>query len=242
MQIAFAIIFFITVGLSETLRQGFFGLTPSDMKAIIYGALILGALLLLRGDIISTIRRPRQPLYGHEHLNWTWPRTLLGVFLGPLLWALPAAYGFAVMRLDVNPIVPDLLISAIVLQVFLVGIAEGLFFREAAVKAFGADAMQTFAISTLALFIFYIPLGVPEAMIAAGAGLFFLTLRMIGSNVFVVAVIHGATVVIFGQVISLALTEAEMWSYAVFFASAATALSLTVFMLFASQREEERYA
>lgn len=242
MQIAFAVFFFVFVGVCETLRRGVFGLSPSDTPGVICGVMALGALLLLRSDAIYTIHCPQIPLYGNERLNWSWPRTVLGVLLAPLLCIVPIAYGFALIQINVNPIGPDLLVQALLVQVLMVTIAEALFFREAVIKAFGRDMLPVYVISTLAVFIFYIPSGVPGALIAAGAGMFYLTLRLIGSNILVVAVLQGATVVLFGEVLALDLSQSQLWSYAIYFISASAALSLLIFMLFSTPPREAHYA
>lgn len=242
MQVAYAIIFFIFVGVSETLRHGVFGLNPSDTPIIIYGALAICALLLLRSDLITTMHCPKDPLYGSERLNWSWPRTALGVFLGPLLWIVPLAYGFALVQININPVVPETLIRTLLAQVVLVVIAEGLFFREAVIKAFGRDIFPVYVISALAIFIFYVPAGLPAALIAAGSGIYYLTLRLIGTNIWVVAALHGATLILLGEVLSLGLAQSQLWSYSIYFISASAALSLLVFMLFATSSREARYA
>ncbi|MEP3333955.1 CPBP family glutamic-type intramembrane protease [Sedimentitalea sp.] len=185
---------------------------------------------------------PKDPLYGSERLNWSWPRTALGVFLGPLLWIVPLAYGFALVQINLNPIVPETLIQTLLAQVVLVVVAEGLFFREAVIKAFGRDIFPVYVISVLAIFIFYVPAGLPAALIAAGSGIYYLTLRLIGTNIWVVAALHGATLILLGEVLSLGLAQSQLWSYSIYFISASAALSLLVFMLFATSSREARYA
>ena len=242
MRIAFAILFFVFVGLCELLRLGFFGLSNSETSGITYGALALCAVLILRSDLVFTMYCPDQPLYGNERFSWTWSRTVLGLFLGPVIWMVPAAFGFALMQINVSPVIDDVLLRSVLVQVFLVGFAEGLFFREAVIKAFGEDTLPMYVVSALAVFIFYVPTGVPQALIAAAFGVYFLTLRLIGTNILAVALVHGATVVLFSQVISLGLTQADMWTYAAYFTVATAALSLLVFTLFASAGKEPEYA
>lgn len=242
MRIAFAILFFVFVGLCELLRLGFIGLSHSETSGITYGALAVCAVLILRSDVIYTMYCPDHALYGNERFSWIWSRSVLGLFLGPVIWMVPAAFGFALMQINVSPVVADVLFRSVLVQVLLVGFAEGLFFREAAIKAFGEDTLALYVVSALAVFNFYIPTGVPQAVIAAAAGLYFLTLRLIGTNILVVALVHGVTVVLFGQVISLGLTQADMWSYAAYFAVASAALSLMVFTLFSNAGKEPEYA
>lgn len=207
-----------------------------------YGAIAVCALMLLRSDIVFTVRRPVHALYTDTRMNWSWARTALGVFLGPLLLMIPLAYGFALIQINFQPMSTETLIELMVLQIVMISLAEALFFQEAVVKAFGGDVTLIYVASTLAYFIFYLPGGVPDAMIMAGTGLYCLTLRLIGTNILVVAMIHGVTTVMFTQVFSLGLTQAEIWPYAAYFFAAAAALSVLVFAIFSQSRSELQYA
>lgn len=242
MHVAYAIVFVGLVAFFETVRHGVFGLTASETIGTIYGALALAAVLLLRSDVVYILYRPRHALYGDAGLNWTWARTGLGVFLGPLLWIVPAAYGVALIQLNVAPSITTAMMQTALIQMALVGVAEGLFFREAVIKAFAGNRAQIYTVSALAVFVFYFPGGVPQALIATGAAIYFLTLRLIGANVLVGAALQGATVVVFSQMLNLGLTQAEMWPYAAYFLAAATALSLLIFALFSTQRGNPVYA
>lgn len=242
MQVAYAMTFFIFVGVSETLRHGVFGLNPSETPTLIYGALAICALLLLRSDLIPTMHYSKDPLYGRERLNWSWPRSVLGACLGPLLWIVPVAYGFALVQIDINPINSQMVMQTLLTQVLLVVIAEGLFFREAVIRAFGRDILPVYVISALALLIFHLPAGLPMAMIAAGSGIYYLTLRLIGTNIWIVAALHGVTLILFGKVLSLGLSQGQFWPYSIYFMTASAALSMLVFMLFAPSSREARYA
>lgn len=242
MHIAFAVSFFILIGLCETLRHGIFGLSPFETSGIIYGALAFCALIILRGDILFALRMPRDDLYGVQRLNWTWRRSLLGMVLGPLLWIIPLAYGMTLIQINIIPVAGGALVQALIVQVFLVALALELFFREAVIKSFRNDTSAIYLISGLAFFIFYVPQGVPAAMIATGAGLFYLTLRLIGTNILVVVLLHGATTVMFTQVLSLGLTSGDEWAYAGYFLAASAALSAAVYQLFAPKQSEYIYA
>ena len=242
MHIAFAMTYFGLVCLFETLRHGVFGLTSIEVTGTIYGALALGAVLLLRGDVVYTVYTPKHALYGDERLNWTWPRTALGVFLGPFIWILPVIYGVAMLQISVSPNFSATLVQTALVQMVLVGVAEGLFFREAVVKAFAGNRVQIYIISALSVFIFYVPGGVPQALIATGASIYFMTLRLIGTNVLGVAAVQGASIVVFSQVFDLGLAQSDIWSYAAFFLGAALALSLLILTLFSTSRRNFSYA
>ena len=223
-----------------------FGLNPSEVTTVIYGAMVFCAIFVLRGDIVHALRRPRHVLYGGAfgkgRLNWTWSRTVLGLFLGPALWMLPLAYGFALIQINLGPALLQTLLPALGLQILLMALAEELFFREAVVKAFSTSTAAIYFASVLAFFIFYLPGGVPAAMIAAGAGMYYLTLRLIGTNILVVALLHGLTTVAFTRVFPPGLTPDGMWSYAIYFLTAAAALSLLVYGVFAQDRRAIQYA
>lgn len=238
MHIAFAALFFFFVGMSETLRHGIFGLNPSETTGMIVSAMIVCALIILRSDVISLLRRPQSDMYGNARLNWTLPRTFLGLLLGPLLLIVPLAYGFALIQINLNAISTENLVQAFALQIAVIAFAEELFFREAVVKAFRSNISAMYVISALSGFIYYIPGGLPAALIATGAGLYYMTLRLIGTNLLVVAALHAATVFALDQVFSLGLTPGEMWPYAIYFFAAAGALSIAVYSLFSKPQED----
>lgn len=242
MHIAFAVVFFVFVGLSETLRQGIFGLNATEIAGITSGALLFSAVFILRGDIVFLLRRSRQDLYGDARLNWTWPRSGLGLILGPALWILPFIYGSTLIQINFTSISLDTLITALATQVLLVALAQELFFREAVVKAYQSSTRAIYLVSGLAFFIFYVPQGVPAAMIAAGMGLYLVALRLIGTNVLVLALIHGATSVMFTNVLALGLTGRDQWMYGAFFLAGAALLSLIVHQTFSQKRSEYIYA
>lgn len=244
MHIAYAVAFFLFIGLCETLRHGVFGLTSLEITGITYGTLAVLTVLFLRSDLIYVLRRPRHALYGNPRLIWTWGRTALGIVLGPLLWAVPVLYGLAVSQITLLPISPDPLIQFVVLQVGLVALAEEAFFRESAVRAFRSNIAAIYLVSVLAYFIFHIPQGVPDALIAAGAGIYYVTLRLIGTNILAVALVHGATNVMLGDVIALGNTAGDTWRYAGYFFAACALISFAVLQLGATKpnRRQYRYA
>ncbi|MCF6231686.1 MAG: CPBP family glutamic-type intramembrane protease [Rhodobacteraceae bacterium] len=245
MHIAFAVLFFVFIGLSETLRHGIFGLTASEVTGISTGALVLAAVFILRSDIVNLPRRSADNLYGDQKFNWSWGRTILGLILAPLLWAMPIVYGMTMIQINILPLDTQTLIEALIVQVLLVAVAQELFFREAAIKAFNSDVRAIYLISGLSFFIFYVPFGVPGAIIAAGSGIFYLTLRLIGTNILVVALIHGTTSVVFTNVLSLGLkgrNTGDEWTYAGFFLAGSVILSAAVYQIFAPKRSKFAYA
>lgn len=242
MQVAYAIAFFLLVGVCETLRNGVFGFNPSAIPLITNCTLLAGALLLLRSDAIYLIQVPKQPIYGREGLGWSWPQSLLGVVLAPVLFCLPVVYGFAVSGIEFNPFALDSVQPMFLQQTVFMIVCQSLFFGEAVVKAFGRDRMQALIISGLSVFIFYIPDGLPQALIAAGSGIYYLTLRLIGTNMLIVALLHGVTIILFGEVISLGLSQDQQWLYSVCFVFGSAVLSMLTYMIFANSPKENQYA
>ena len=241
-HIAFAIAFFVFVGLCETLRHGLFGLTPYETTGIIFGTLAVLALLILRGDVVFLLRSPRNELYGNPDLGWSWRRSLLGLMFVPLLWLVPAIYGAALIQINWQPISSDELVGLLAFHVFFIAFAQEAFFREAAVKAFGADVSAMFVVAGLCSFIFHMPEGMPAAMIAGGAGLFYMALRLIGTNIIVVSVGHGVTSIVFTSVLSLGLTGQDAWIYAATFLTASVVLAVSIYSVFTSNRRRFEYA
>ena len=242
MHIAYAVLFFFYVGLCETLRHGVFGLSPSETTGMIYGTLVLIALLILRGDVVFLVRRPTLTLYGSEMLTWSWRGTLLGVLLAPLLWSVPVLIALAQGQVAYAPITPEAFVQLLAGPVLAVAVAEELFFREAAIKAFQGTTAGVFLISALAFFIFHLPQGVPAALIWSGMGLFLLSLRLIGTNLLVVALIHAATTVLFTQVLWLDMAGSAAWQQAATILAGSALLSIAVYQLFTRKRSAIHYA
>lgn len=242
MPIAFAICFFFYIGLAETLRHGVFGMNPSEIESAVRAALLLCALFLLRGDLISVIRRPTHGLYGDSRLNWTLARTLAGLVLGPLLLAVPTAYGIATGQISFQPVPSDILIRATVYEAVLLMIGVELFFREAAVKAFSGHLVAMILASVLAYAIYRLPEGIPAAIMAGGAGFYYLALRLSGVNILAVAVVHALVSVVQNQVIPVSTPGAEIWTYAICFTVAAAAMALTLLSMAGPHRREVQYA
>ena len=242
LHIVFSIFVFIFVGLFETFRHGIFGLNPTELLTVTAGILGLCAFAILRTDIISIIRRPQRDLYDQAHLGWTWSRTILGLMLGTLLWVIPAAFDPVQFQTGALTLLTPTLLTALALQVLLVALPQELFFREAAIKAFRGDTTTVYLLSGLAYFVFYVPFGVPTAMIMAGAGVYFMTLRLIGTNILAVALIHGATNVVLSKDATMGLTGNDQWLYAAYFLAASIGLSAVTLRLFAQKPNVYTYA
>ena len=243
MPIAFALTFFVYIGLSETLRHGVFGLSASEIETMLHGLLPICALLLLRSDAIWLIRRPKSELYGDPRLTWTWGRSLLGLVAGPvILLAVPLAYGLWREQVSIQPLNPEALADGLLYQTVVVALGVELFFREAVVKAFAGHGVYMVLASVLACFVYHVPEGLPQAMAAAGAGLFYLALRLAGVNILAVALVHAVVVLAQGQIIPLSVPGSEMWTYAICFTVAAAVLSLTLTNMTGSGRREVSHA
>lgn len=238
MPIAFAICFFIFVGLSETLRQGVFGLNPSETDATLSAALLLCALIVLRTDIVHTVRQPKYAIYGRPSLNWAWSRSVLGLVFGLGLIILPVAISSTLIQINFEEIFVASEIELLVLQGIAAALCIELFFREAAVKAFAGHFGAMALASTLAYFVFRLPLGLADALIAAGAGLYLLTLRLIGTNILLVAVVATVFAAVLNRTLAGFPDGFDMLTYAIYFTVASMILSLTAFSLFSQKSKE----
>lgn len=242
MQIAYAVVFFLLVGVCEALRNGIFGFEPAVTPLITHCALLTGAIVLLRSDAIFLAIKPKHTLYGREDLGWSWSRSLSGVVLAPVIFCLPVAYDAMVSGVDVDLSAAGALQPAVFQYTLLMIICQSLFFGEAVVCAFGRDKLQAIIISGLSIFIFYMPDGIPQALIAVGSGIYYLTLRLNGTNMLIAALLHGCTIIAFGTVISLGLSQDQLWSYSVYYICGAAVLSLLVHAIFARSPREKQYA
>lgn len=242
MHIVFSIFVFIFVGLFETFRHGIFGLNSTELVVVTAGILCLCAFAILRVDVTYLVRPPKRDLYGKAHLGWTWSRTGLGLTLGALLWAIPAIVDPVQLQTTAQSLLTPVMLTALMFQVLLVALPQELFFREAAIKAFRGDTNTIYLLSGLAYFIFYVPFGVPTAMIMAGAGVYFMTLRLIGTSILAIALIHGATNLLLAKGVNLGLTGRDEWLYAAFFLVASLVLSAVITRFFAQKPSEYAYA
>lgn len=242
MPIVFGITFFLYVGLTETLRHGVFGLNQQEIATTSYMALAFCALVLLRADVVFLLRRPRGALYGAARYLWSWPRSVLGILLAPLILIVPVGFGASLTQIKLAFGQIDLLSEAMLFQTLAVALSIELFFREAALKAFAGNLGALVLASGLVSFIHALPGGAHVALMAAGLGLWMLALRLMGTNILVVAAIHGALWVMLNRVLTPAVTGAEIWTYAICFTVAAAGLGLIAVNLFTTRAREMRHA
>lgn len=242
MHIAYAIGFFLFVALSETLRHGIFGLTPSEISAITAATLVLMSILFLRGDLAYLLRAPRDRLYGRRRLAWSWGRTLRGAIAATALCGTAVLVATAAGLLDLRRLSPATLLDLTALQVVVATLPQALFFREAAIKACRQSLPAIYLVSTLACFIHFLPGGPAQAMAAAAVGTFFLTLRLCGVNILAVAVLHGAAAVALVHVIAPAATGgAAPWQVGGAVSAAAALLSLLLYRIFSVRSEKDMF-
>ena len=242
MPVAFAICFFLVVAVSETLRQGVFGMSPVEISTTTYAGLALAALIILRSDLSYVFRRPDLPLYGNAGLNWTLPRTALGLILGTLIVILPAAVGVTLIQINLGSVLAGIFADALVYQAMIVALSVELFFREAAVKAFQDHLGAMILASTLAYFIFRLPDGLAPAVLSGASGLYFMALRLIGTNILVVSAISAAFGIVMTRFVLGHLAGPEIWTYAIYFTAAVVIVSMTVLSLFGPNKREPSYA
>ena len=242
MPVAFAICFFLVVALSETLRHGVFGMSPSEISVISHACLALAALIILRSDLVLICRRPAHALYGYAGLNWTLPRTALGLILGTLIVILPVIVGVTLIQIKPAPVASVQLANAYLYEVFMVALSTELFFREAVVKAFSAHVGALIAASVLAYFVFHLPNGLANAVIAGAAGLYFAVLRVTGTNIIAIVIVSAAFSLAVAQVVLPQIPTSEIWTYAIYFTVASAVLSLIVVSVLRPNQKELSYA
>jgi hypothetical protein len=221
------------------MRQGVFSMNSVETQTVIHVAAAALAVLILRYDLALLVRRPVASVDGSIPGEWGLWRSLLGLALGPLLLLAPLAY----LMLNAQAL-PDKgalagmvsgAFAPLMIKAILLAVCVELFFREAALKAFGENVAVLFIASALATFVFYLPGGFPSALVAAGAGVYYMTLRLIGAHILAVALVHA---LIAGGLAVFAPFVAETWNSAIYFTVAAAALSLTVYSLSAPKRIE----
>lgn len=213
MHLFFAIGFFGLIALGETLRHGIFGLTGAEMALVKHAVMAAMVLFILRGDLVHLVR-PSAQLYGRAQFGWSWARSGLAAALGALVFVPVAIWGAVTGQVTgqvtVSAWTPD------PQSVLLMGSAliQALFLREAVLKGFADSPALAVSVSVLSTFILYMPMGAQAAAVAAGLGVFFVSLRLIGANALIVGALHGTYLVVMGNVLSPSLTAGQGWAYA----------------------------
>lgn len=242
LPVVFGICFFLYVGLTETLRHGVFGLSQQEIATTSYAVLAFCALIILRTDAIFVLRRPNGSLYGEPRLVWSWTRSLLGLLMAPMLLIVPVVFGASLIQIKFDAATLGFLGDTLLFQTFVVALSVELFFREAALKAFGGNFGALLVASALASFVHALPLGGADALIACGLGIWMLALRLFGMNILGVALVHGVMTVVLAKILVPAVAGPEIWTYAISFTVVAVGLFLTVVSLFAPRNKEMQYA
>ncbi|WP_158964523.1 hypothetical protein [Chachezhania sediminis] len=193
----YAAIVAVILCVGETLRHAVFG-PGSDEAFVVHGATLLGSLVILRGDVVSLFRHPRAGHYSRMDCGWTAKRSALGLVLGPAIWLVPIMavgvlnfignsdiVGFSGSSAkDISLPIPVPMAGPLYLSFFAQALVLGLFFREAALKACEGRGGPALLLSTLSVFAFSLPAGGPAALMAAGLGLWLMTLRLSGVHLF----------------------------------------------------------
>lgn len=184
---------------------------------VVYGVLTTASILILRQDTRFLIFAQEHTLYGAQHFKWSWIMSFKLLATVPLIWAYPISYGIFVTDLTIKVVPYDLLIRHLALQIFLVAIAEELFFREAVLKACKTNFLIIIGFSASLFFLFHFHQGLTSALIATALGQIYLSLRLAGMNIVIVALCHGLTNSIFQVYISLSLPGHHSITYPVIF-------------------------
>lgn len=232
MPLTFAILLFFIAGLAESLRQDLIAVDRLAGLSIIGAAATLAALVILRRDAVRVIRPPVSRQDGDRAFAWSWPRTAAALCVVPFLALITMTFGAIFTSYYVHIPHGTALIWGLGVQTIVVALPQELFFREAVLKIFGPGLGVAFAITAGAVALFHLPNGLPAAAMAAGAALAYMALRVVGMNILVVALVHGAANVLFGRVLvpELAGTQA-LWGYTVAFFAAHALFALAVLAL-----------
>lgn len=225
MHVAFAVFVFLLVALQETLSRGVFGATQTESELIVAGAMLAAAGIILRGDIRYLIAPPPGPLYGSVDCGWSIGRSVLGCLLAPLILIVPILWVGGVADLDQRAV---LWIGDVTPVAVVIALASGVFFREAALSAFGGSAPHAAFASGLAVFVMAMGAGLQMALLAAASGVYLMALRLIGCNILVLTGLHVLLVVAVADLGPVSLS----WTYVILFTSVATGLAIALLKSF----------
>ncbi len=214
MQLSFAISLFFVAGIAELMRHSGVDISPLTALIAVSVAMAGAGLVLLGRDAQQLIRPRKTRQYGIVLLGWSWHRTGRLLLSVPFLCAVPIFLASLVTDFVLVPQSAGALFSALFVQVAIVALAQELFFREAVLKTFGAVLPVAFFVSAGASLLFHLPNGLPAALIAAGAALAYMALRVAGMNLFAVAAVHGGVSVLLGRVLVAQIAPQDIWTYA----------------------------
>lgn len=213
MHLFYAIGFFFLTAMGETLRHGIFALTPVEISALVHAVMIGMALFILRADLVFLLRPPGATLYDRSELIWTWRQTFIGLLLAPAVFTGPVIWALASGQSSLLPVSPTLFMDFSTLMALGSVLAQALLLREAVIKAFAPSLGYVFVVSGLSTFIFFMPDGVQQALIATAFGMFFLVLRVRGTHLLVTALIHGLSLIVLRDVVSAGVTDGQSWTH-----------------------------
>lgn len=243
LPVAFAISLVGLAWLSETVRQGVFVMNALDFYTVTHLAAAALGILILRSDLVYLVRRPALTVNGPHPMDWNMSGSVLALLIMPAVLAVPLLY----LALEGQSL-PDAglvlqavpgTFEALFVKALLLAVCAELFFREAALSAFRDSRIALVLASTLAYFVFSLSGGLASALVAAGAGLFYLSLRLMGAHILMVALIHAIAVVSL-SIIAPDLTRSM--ASAIFFTVATAAISLTVLSLSSPKRSALSHA
>jgi len=213
MPLGYALVLFAVSGVALLVRGGAVVTTPLGGAALVGAAMVIAALLILRAEAYRLFVPIRGALYGHRGIGWSWRRTAWLALLAPMAVGLPMLCAASVVSFQSYAATFASLSVAVLVQTLLFAVPQALFFREAAVRAFGAAVPLAFLMSALATLVFFLPTGLAGATLAAGSGTAAMALRVAGMNIFGVAVIQGLSTVVFGRVVVAQVDETTLWPY-----------------------------
>ena len=229
-HVAFACLLFIVVATQETLRLGVFGATGVETSLITSAVLMIAALVLLQNDAKFLFSAPKQSLYGSADALWSLPRSVLGVLAAPLLLVVPLGWSGG----GDNPVELAMGWAGDLTPVLIFGaVAQGLFFREAALKAFRGSPARATVASVLAIFVLTMGSGPEAAVLAAGSGLYLMALRLIGCHIVVVSLAHAVLLVAVHDLAPIA----PGWDYVILFTVVSATMSLALMNSFRQMRQ-----
>ncbi len=225
---AFGVSFLVLLAGAQLLRDNAYDIPPFASMLIVYSLCTALAILILRLRLAYVFFSP--PLWQrHEVINWSWGLTAALVpAVGAVLWLIPLAYGAFVSGMSLRPLAVQPLIFSLVVQILLVASAEELFFREAGLAGWADRPYAGLAVVSVAFFIFHLPMGFSQALIAGGAGLVYGSLRVAGAGIVGIVVLHGLTNVMFSRVVSLDLNLQELRTYSLVFLAATSTLAAAI--------------
>ncbi|MEJ6398428.1 CPBP family intramembrane glutamic endopeptidase [Yoonia sp. 208BN28-4] len=195
---------------------------------LLYGLLMIGAIVIMGGKL-RYVFDAEDKIYADSTGGWHWRRSWIILPVLAAIWILVLGLTAMTGTFHVDPARFDILLMVFATQVFMVGLGEELFFREAGIKASAGNPIWLFVFAVGLFGAIHWQGGVFAILVAVGLGAVYLATRLAGVPILIVALMHGINNTVSRYVIWLDISNQVV--YAVLFVLGCFALAAAIVAL-----------